>query len=156
MLSETPLPCRPSSGLTTQGTPMWSRASTAASSVRTTSPRGTGMETWRSRSFVNSLSPAVAVETAGDKEFTKLLLRQVSIPVPRGEVVRTEEAAVEALDHIGVPCVVKPLDGRQGKGVSLNISTPEQARQAFRVAREFSEKVLVEELFVGKNYRVLV
>jgi cyanophycin synthetase len=99
---------------------------------------------------------AIAVETAGDKEFTKLLLRQVSIPVPRGEVVRTEEDAVEALDHIGVPCVVKPLDGRQGKGVSLNISTPEQMKQAFHVAREFSEKVLVEELFVGKNYRVLV
>jgi cyanophycin synthetase len=99
---------------------------------------------------------AVAVETAGDKEFTKVLLRQVSIPVPRGEVVRTEEDAVEALDHIGVPVVVKPLDGRQGLGVSLNISTPEQMKQAFAVAREFSEKVLVEELFVGNNYRVLV
>jgi cyanophycin synthetase len=99
---------------------------------------------------------AIAVETAGDKEFTKLLLRQVSIPVPRGEVVRTEEDAVDALDRIGVPCVVKPLDGRQGKGVSLNISTPEQMKQAFHVALEFSDKVLVEELFVGKNYRVLV
>jgi cyanophycin synthetase len=99
---------------------------------------------------------AIAVETAGDKEFTKLLLRQVSIPVPRGEVVRTEEDAVDALDRIGVPCVVKPLDGRQGKGVSLNISTPEQMKQAFHVALEFSDDVLVEELFVGKNYRVLV
>jgi len=99
---------------------------------------------------------AVAVETAGDKEFTKVLLRQASIPVPRGEVVRTEEAAVDALDRIGVPVVVKPLDGRQGKGVSLYISTPEQMKQAFAAAREFSEKVLVEELFVGKNYRVLV
>jgi cyanophycin synthetase len=99
---------------------------------------------------------AVAVETAGDKEFTKLLLREVSIPVPRGEVVRTEEDAVDALDRIGVPVVVKPLDGRQGLGVSLNISTPEQMKQAFAVAQEFSEKVLVEELFVGKNYRVLV
>jgi cyanophycin synthetase len=99
---------------------------------------------------------AVAVETVGDKEFTKVLLRQVSIPVPRGEVVLSEEDAVDALDHIGVPVVVKPLDGRQGLGVSLNISTPEQMRQAFSVAREFSERVLVEELFVGKNYRVLV
>jgi cyanophycin synthetase len=99
---------------------------------------------------------AIAVECAGDKEFAKLLLRQVSIPVPRGEVVRTEEDAVDALDHIGVPCVVKPLDGRQGKGVSLNISTPPQMRQAFHVAHEFSDNVLIEELFVGKNYRVLV
>jgi cyanophycin synthetase len=99
---------------------------------------------------------AIAVEAAGDKEFTKLLLRQVSIPVPRGEVVKTEEDAIDALDHIGVPVVVKPLDGRQGLGVSLYISTPEQMKQAFAVAREYSEKVLVEELFVGNNYRVLV
>lgn len=99
---------------------------------------------------------AIAVETAGDKEFTKVLLRQISIPVPRGEVALTEEDAVDALDHIGVPVVVKPLDGRQGKGVSLNISTPEQMKQAFAVAHEFSERVLIEELFVGKNYRVLV
>jgi cyanophycin synthetase len=114
----------------------------------------------RNRRFIQAAmsdrTSAVAVETAGDKEFTKVLLRQVSIPVPRGEVVRTEEDAVDALDHIGVPVVVKPLDGRQGKGVSLYISTPEQMRQAFAVAREFSENVLVEELFVGKNYRVLV
>ena len=99
---------------------------------------------------------AIAVETAGDKEFTKVLLRRVSIPVPRGEVVRTEEDAIDALDHIGVPVVVKPLDGRQGKGVSLYISTREQMKQAFALAQEFSETVLIEELFVGKNYRVLV
>lgn len=98
----------------------------------------------------------IAVEIAGDKEFTKTLLEQASIPVPRGEIVQTEEEAIEALVDIGVPVVVKPLDGRQGLGVSLNISTPEQMAHAFQFAREFSKNVLVEELLVGKNYRVLV
>src|SRR5215218_9185955 len=99
---------------------------------------------------------AIGVEVAGDKDLTKARLAKASIPVPTGEIVRTEEGAVAALSSIGAPVVVKPLDGRQGKGVSLNLSTPEEVASAFRIAREFSPSVLVEEMFGGRNYRVLV
>jgi cyanophycin synthetase len=99
---------------------------------------------------------AVGVEIAGDKELTKNLLEQVSIPVPRGALVTTEEEALAALRSLGAPVVVKPLDGRQGKGVSLNLSTPEEVLLGFHIAREYSRHVLVEELFDGRNYRVLV
>ena len=99
---------------------------------------------------------AVAVEIAGDKELTKKLLEQVSIPVPRGALVETEEGALAALRSLGAPVVVKPLDGRQGLGVSLNLSTPEEVLLGFRIAREYSRHVLVEELFEGRNYRLLV
>jgi cyanophycin synthetase len=99
---------------------------------------------------------AVGVEIAGDKELTKQLLEQVSIPVPRGVRVETEEGALDALRGVGAPVVVKPLDGRQGLGVSLNLSTPEEVLLGFHIAREYSRHVLVEELFEGRNYRVLV
>jgi cyanophycin synthetase len=99
---------------------------------------------------------AVGVELAGDKEQTKARLAKVSIPVPEGETVRTEREAVAALVRLGPPVVVKPLDGRQGKGVSLNLSSPEEVMSAFRLAREHSREVLVEEMFEGRNYRVLV
>src|SRR5215213_2471103 len=99
---------------------------------------------------------AVGVEIAGDKELTKKLLEQVSIPVPRGALVTTEEEALAALRSLGAPVVVKPLDGRQGRGVSLNLSTPEEVLLGFHIAREYSRHVLVEELFEGRNYRVLV
>jgi cyanophycin synthetase len=98
----------------------------------------------------------IAADTAGDKNLTKERLAKFSIPVPDGFTVRTEEEAVEAFQRIGAPVVVKPLDGRQGKGVSLNLKTPEEVINAFRTAREFSRKVLVEEQFEGKNYRALV
>jgi cyanophycin synthetase len=98
----------------------------------------------------------IGVDLAGDKDLTKQRLRDFSIPVPEGEIVRSEAEAVRALESLGAPVVVKPLDGRQGKGVSLNLKTPEEVTEAFRLAREFSRKVLVEELFEGKNYRVLV
>ena len=48
--------------------------------------------------------------------------REVSIPVPRGILTETWSEAVDALNRIGAPVVVKPLDGRQGKGVSLNLA----------------------------------
>jgi cyanophycin synthetase len=98
----------------------------------------------------------IAVELAGDKDATKQRLENFSISVPQGEIVRTEREAIEALESLGAPVVVKPLDGRQGKGVSLNLSTPAQVADAFRIAQEFSPEILVEEQFTGKNYRVLI
>jgi hypothetical protein len=99
---------------------------------------------------------AIGVEVAGDKDLTKARLARASIPVPAGEIVRTEEAAVAAMSTVGAPVVVKPLDGRQGKGVSLDLSTAEEVAAAFRIAQEFSREVLVEEMYEGRNYRVLV
>lgn len=99
---------------------------------------------------------AIAVDIASDKALTKSLLEQASIPVPRGKIVGTPEEAVAFLEDIGVPVVVKPLNGCQGKGVSLNLSTPAEVSHAFRIAREYSPDVLVEEFLNGNNYRVLV
>ncbi len=98
----------------------------------------------------------IGIDLAGNKDATKRRLEEFSMPVPYGKIVRSEEQAVRALESVGAPVVVKPLDGRQGKGVSLNLKTAEEVAEAFRIAREYSSKVLVEELFEGKNYRVLV
>ncbi|HWW75691.1 MAG TPA: acetate--CoA ligase family protein, partial [Pyrinomonadaceae bacterium] len=114
----------------------------------------------RHRRFIQAATSdqtsSVAVEAASDKELTKLILEQASIPVPRGVVVTTEDEALAALERLGAPVVVKPLDGRQGHGVSLDLSTPEEVREAFQIARDFSKEVLVEELLKGRNYRALV
>jgi cyanophycin synthetase len=114
----------------------------------------------RHRRFIQAatsdLTNSIAVEIASDKELTKQLLEQAAIPVPRGRVVRTEEEALAALREAGGAVVVKPLDGRQGHGVSLNLTTAEEVARAFRIAQEFSRSVLVEELIRGRNYRVLV
>ncbi|WP_437673175.1 cyanophycin synthetase [Sorangium sp. So ce131] len=98
----------------------------------------------------------VAVEIAGDKQLTKQLLERAGVPVPRGIVVRTADEAARALGQLRAPVVVKPLDGNQGKGVSLNLSSEAEVREAFEIAREHRPRVLVEEMVSGRNYRVLV
>ncbi|HEX4946996.1 MAG TPA: cyanophycin synthetase [Blastocatellia bacterium] len=105
---------------------------------------------------ITSDTSAIGVDLASDKDLTKRLLHQAGIPVPQGEIVATEEEAVRVLEWLHKPVAVKPYDGQQGKGVSLNLYTAEQVAEGFRVAREFAEDVLVEELFIGRDYRVLV
>ena len=98
----------------------------------------------------------LAVELAGNKGLTKQELAKAGIPVPRGCVVETEEQAVACLSSLGESVVVKPLDGNQGRGVSLNLSTPEQVTEAFNLAKEVSPKVIVEELLRGRDYRIVI
>jgi cyanophycin synthetase len=105
---------------------------------------------------MTSVTGGIAVEIAGDKELTKSILEQADIPVPRGLVVDTADDAVAALRELDAPLVVKPLDGHQGKGVSLNLSTEVEMREAFEIAQQHGHDVLIEEMYVGRDYRVLV
>ncbi len=99
---------------------------------------------------------AIAVDIASDKELTKQLLREAALPAPHGCVVRTREEAIACLSQAQTPVVVKPLDGNQGKGVSLNLVTPEQIGEAFDAAVAISPEVIVEEMLRGLDYRVVI
>jgi cyanophycin synthetase len=105
---------------------------------------------------MSSDTSAIAVDTAGDKSLTKALLARAGVPAPAGRVVESPDGAVRAFDELGAPVVVKPLDGNQGKGVSLDLCTQEQVCYAFEIAHQISSRVVVEELLRGRDYRVLV
>lgn len=99
---------------------------------------------------------AVAVDVASDKELTKTLLRDAGIEVARGTLAQSEAEAIEALETIGAPVVVKPYNMNQGKGVSLNLTTAAEVRRAYRIAKEYATKIIVERQLRGRDYRVLV
>jgi cyanophycin synthetase len=98
----------------------------------------------------------IAVDLAGNKHLTKQQLAKAAIPVPRGCVVDSRQQAVACLTQLGGKVVVKPLDGNQGRGVSLNLFTEDQVAEAFDVAHEISSKVIIEELLQGRDYRIVV
>src|SRR4051812_40575299 len=105
---------------------------------------------------VTGRTSMIGVDIAGDKQLTKQLLSNAALPAPKGSVVDTVEKAVASLSHLTAPVVVKPLDGNQGRGVSLNLTTPEQVVEAFEIASKESKRVIVEEMFRGLDYRVVV
>ncbi|MFX5693136.1 acetate--CoA ligase family protein, partial [Acinetobacter baumannii] len=78
-----------------------------------------------------------------------MLLHAAGVPVPNGRVVETVEDALKAAEEIGSAVVIKPLDGNQGKGVAVNISTPEQITRAVNNAALISDEVIVERYLPG-------
>jgi cyanophycin synthetase len=117
---------------------------------------GHGVRQRRLWATVTSKTSCLAVDLAKDKVLAKEVMGQAGIPVPLGCVVTSAREAVRALARFGPPVVVKPVDGNQGRGVSLNLASPEEVRAAFRAAAAVSLKVLVERHIPGRHYRLLV
>ena len=99
---------------------------------------------------------AIAESIAQDKELTKKLLHAAGVPVPLGRPVISAEDAWAAAQEIGLPVVVKPRDGNQGKGISVNIATKEGVMTAYKTAKSFRDDVLVERYLPGSDFRLLV
>jgi len=99
---------------------------------------------------------AIAESISSDKDLTKRLLTQCGIPVPEGQIVKTADEAWEAAQDIGLPVVVKPLDGNRGWGVSLDVNTEEGVRKAWTAAEKEGSEVLIERYVRGDEHRVLV
>ena len=99
---------------------------------------------------------AIAETIAQDKELTKKLLDAAGVPVPTGRTAEDAEDAWKAALEIGLPVVVKPKDGNQGKGVTVNITTREQTIAAYNAAKEFRDDIMVERFLAGHDFRLLV
>jgi cyanophycin synthetase len=99
---------------------------------------------------------AIAESIAQDKELTKKLLHAAGVPVPLGRVVSSPDDAWAAACEIGLPVVLKPLDGNQGKGVTVNVTTREQLKAGFLAAAQFGDDVIVERYLPGNDFRLLV
>ena len=98
---------------------------------------------------------AVAESIAQDKDLTKRLLHAAGVPVPLGRPVETMDEAWAVALEVGLPVVVKPQDGNQGKGVSVNITERAALEEAFATAAEYGT-VMVERFLPGHDFRLLV
>ncbi|MDO5626553.1 MAG: cyanophycin synthetase [Pseudomonadota bacterium] len=98
---------------------------------------------------------AIAEAIAQDKDLTKKLLHSAGVPVPLGRPVASLEDGWAVAQDIGLPVVVKPQDGNQGKGVTVGIVD----RGHFDIAYAAAEKhgtVMVERYLPGHDFRLLV
>jgi cyanophycin synthetase len=117
---------------------------------------GYGKHQQRIQATTTSRTGCIAADIACDKILTKEVLELACVPVPVGGVAGTETEAVAIAADIGYPVVVKPHDGNQGKGVTLNLLTPQEVRAAFNLAANYSSRVIVEKYIPGRHYRLIV
>ena len=117
---------------------------------------GYGKNTRTIQASLTDSTNCIAVDIVSDKQLTKRILMDNNIPVPYGLVVQSLQEALEVVQKVGFPLVIKPLDSNQGKGVTVNIMSESQIHQAFLEANKHSKKVILERYISGKDYRVLV
>jgi [lysine-biosynthesis-protein LysW]--L-2-aminoadipate ligase len=61
------------------------------------------------------VSPHRTVATCGDKALTSAALQAAGLPIPRTVVAFTPETALQAIEALGYPVVLKPLFGSWGR-----------------------------------------
>ena len=117
---------------------------------------GWGSKQRRIQAAETDASSAIAESIAQDKELTKKLFRMAGLPVPEGRPVKNVDDAWAVAQEIGLPVVVKPQDGNQGKGVAVNVKTREELDAAYKIALRYREDIMVERYLPGSDYRLLV
>ena len=117
---------------------------------------GEGKNQKKIQASLTSHTGLIAAETAGNKKLTKMMLQDNGIPVPRGTIATRVETALEDAEELGFPVVIKPLDGHHGKGVTVGVKDAAQLTAAFDRAKEFCTKIVVEQMAVGSDFRILV
>jgi cyanophycin synthetase len=117
---------------------------------------GLGATLRRLRSTMTDFTSVIAAEITSDKQRTKQALARVGLGVPEGDTARTLARALEIVDAIGFPVLLKPLDANNGRGISGRIDDLDGVRQAWPAAVAEHPVVVVERFASGNDHRVLV
>jgi GNAT-family acetyltransferase (TIGR03103 family) len=107
------------------------------------------------RESLTELTTAVAMSRCDHKQVTHRLVSQAGIAVPRQQLAGDAKDNHAFLESCG-RLVVKPARGEQGRGVSVNLTSPGELDAAIAEARQCCDEVLLEEFTAGQDLRVVV
>lgn len=114
-------------------------------------------------SYARLVSPGKTAATSrlgsdmsGDKRRTYRRLAACALPAPRQIAADDADEAVAAAQRVGYPVVIKPRWGKQGRGVTVNLTTEAEVRAAYAEASRFGDNAVVEQFIEGADYRLLV
>lgn len=107
------------------------------------------------RESLTELTTAIAMSRCEDKFVTHRWLRGAGLNTPSYQLAGDPSDDREFLaTHATI--VVKPVIGEQGKGITIGVRDVDALERAIAVAREFSERVLLESFHEGQDLRVIV
>src|SRR5512147_702023 len=92
---------------------------------------GYGIKSRKIDATISENTGSIAVDLAGDKFRTKMVLKSAGIAVPDGNIVHNRQEAIRIIQELSFPVVIKPLNGNQGKGVAVNINDMTEALSFF-------------------------
>lgn len=100
-------------------------------------------------------NPLEAVVTMTDKALTRRFMARHGFNVPKNREVLSLEQARQAVREIGLPAILKPVDGSGSRGVS-KIDTDGELDEAYESARDNSRshRVIIEEFIEREGYQI--
>jgi ribosomal protein S6--L-glutamate ligase len=108
---------------------------------------------------VATTATAAAIADSRDKRRSLQLMAQAGLPIPRTVFVTRPDEMKSALQAVGgLPVIIKPNRGTQGRGVILTDSLP-LIHSLLNILRPFNEPLLLQEYVAeasGKDTRILV
>lgn len=107
------------------------------------------------RESLSEFTSGVAVSICDDKAVTRRVVQRAGVRVPEQIEAGDEAAEAEFLArHKSV--VVKPARGEQGRGIAVGVETMDDLAKAIAAARNFCDRVLIEERVAGEDLRLVV
>jgi GNAT-family acetyltransferase (TIGR03103 family) len=107
------------------------------------------------RESLTELTGAVAMTLCQDKTLTLRRLAAAGLRVPAQATAGSEEDNLAFLRQHGA-LVVKPAFGEQGKGISVDVRTPEALAEAIAIAEQAGGPALLEAYCPGDDLRIVV
>ncbi|WP_101295047.1 lysine biosynthesis protein LysX [Halegenticoccus soli] len=106
------------------------------------------------------VNSAETAEICADKAKNSLALAEAGVPTPQTEVAFTKEAALEAIESFGYPCVLKPVVGSWGRLMAKidSRNAAEAILEHKATLGHYEHKVFYVQEFVekpGRDIRVL-
>ncbi|KJK09822.1 MULTISPECIES: N-acetylglutaminylglutamine synthetase [Pseudomonas] len=109
----------------------------------------------RCRESLSDLTSAVSMTLCQDKSLTHNVLKNAGLQLPAQQLAGNADDNLAFLEDHGA-VVVKPLNGEQGQGVAVNLTSLEAISQAVDNARRFDSRVLLESFHEGLDLRIVV
>jgi len=109
----------------------------------------------RCRESLSDLTSAVSMTLCQDKQLTHRTLAAAGLELPAQQLAGSADDNRAFLEEHGA-LVVKPVDGEQGNGVAVNLTTLAELDQAIQAARRFDSRVLLESFHAGLDLRIVV
>ncbi|MBX2804760.1 MAG: N-acetylglutaminylglutamine synthetase [Hyphomicrobiales bacterium] len=112
------------------------------------------------RESLSELTSGVAVSICDDKAVTRRVVSRAGLKVPtqvdlKPDMANEDEAIRKFLEEHKM-LVIKPARGEQGRGVAVGLTRFEDVKEAIRIARPFSNRVIMEEMVDGHDLRIIV
>lgn len=109
----------------------------------------------RCRESLSDLTSAISMTLCQDKCLTHRTLSRAGLNLPAYRLAGSDEENAAFLSAHG-SIVVKPVDGEQGNGVSVDVRTLDDLQNAIQRARQFDQRVLLESFHPGLDLRIVV